>query len=226
MNPRYTIILANGDLTDPPRMRQRLENLHLDRVIAADGGARHAETLGLSLDIVIGDMDSIDAAELERLTAHGVQIVTRSADKDETDLELALLHAVSQGDGSILVLGGTGDRMDMTLSNIFLLLHPALRRRRVQLWQGLDTAFAVFPPGGEIHGSIGDTVSLIPLGRDAAGIVTSGLAFPLRGESLPLGLARGVSNVLTASPASVEFSEGALLIVHRAGSDLRGKEGT
>ena len=226
MNPKFTIILANGDLTDPALIQRRLDGLRVERVIAADGGARHAAALGLTPHVIIGDMDSIDAAELERLTAQGVQIVTRSTAKDETDLELALLHAVSQGDGPILVLGGTGDRLDMTLANTLLLLHPALRRRRVQLWQGPDTAFAVFPPGGEIHGSIGDTVSLIPLGGDAAGIVTSGLAFPLRGESLPLGPARGISNVLTASPASVELSEGALLIVHRARRDIRGKEGT
>jgi thiamine pyrophosphokinase len=216
------LVIANGDLAEPDAIRPRLAGLAPRWVIAADGGARHALTLGLHVDVLIGDLDSIEPAQAERLRAEGAQVIAHPPGKDETDLELALLQARALGAGEIVVLGAVGSRLDMTLSNVLLLLHPTLRPAQVVLWHGRQTAFVVLPPGSKIPARSGDGVSLIPLAGDALGVRTQGLAFPLNGETLHLAAARGLSNVATDNRVRFTFNQGALLVVVRpdaGGSD-------
>jgi thiamine pyrophosphokinase len=139
--------------------------------------------------------------------------VEHPPEKDETDLELALLDARRLGVRQTIVLGGVGGRLDMTLANVGLLLHPVARDMSVELWHGLETAYVLSPPGGELPAALGDRISLIPFGGDVHRITTHALAFPLRGESLTVGPARGVSNRVTAARPRVEFASGALLVV-------------
>jgi thiamine pyrophosphokinase len=217
MAERRALIFANGDLGEPAILRKRLESLPFDVVLAADGGASNAEALGLAVDRVVGDFDSLPPATRDALTRRGATLLPRPADKDETDLELALLDALHLGATQAVVVAATGGRLDMTLANVGLLLHPALRGLDIQFWIGKDTAFLLRPPGGEIPGSVGDGVSLIPLGGEAGGIATHGLAFPLAGETLTVGPARGVSNRVDRLPARIELASGALLVVHSPG---------
>jgi thiamine pyrophosphokinase len=168
----------------------------------------------LRLDALVGDFDSTSPEQAARLAADGTQLVRRPAEKDETDLELALLHAFEEGVDEAIVVGAAGSRIDMTVADVLLLLHPSLVGRRISLWVGSQTAYLRRPPGGAIDGAAGDTVSLIPLGGDARGVTTHGLAFPLNGETLGSGPARGVSNRITTPPARVELASGALLVVH------------
>ncbi len=220
MSGHLALILANGELGDLAVIRNRLAALTPAVVIAADGGARHALDLRLHLDALVGDLDSISPDQAARFAEDGIQLIRRSAEKDETDLELALLHAFEGGANEAIVLGAAGGRLDMTVANVLLLLHPSLVRRRVSLWVGSQTAYLLHPPGGAIGGEAGDTVSLIPWGGDARGVTTHGLSFPLDDETLTSGPARGVSNRITTPPAGVDLASGALLVVHTAHSEL------
>lgn len=206
MSGTICVILANGELGDAPTIAARLESLDPEHVLAADGGARHAAPLNLSLTATVGDLDS-HTGEPGIVHPHPV-------DKDETDLELALLHAVSLGAGRIVLLGAVGGRLDMTIANALLLLHPALSGRRVEIWNGAETAFVVLPPGGPIIGAPGDRISLIPLAGPAADVSTDGLAFPLRGEILTPGPGRGISNRVVEARPRIRLASGALLVVH------------
>ena len=223
MDERLALILANGEIGDLPVLRARLAERSPDIVIAADGGARHASLLRLHLDALIGDFDSISPEDTTRLASSGAELVRRPPDKDETDLELALLHAFERGADQVIVVGVAGGRIEMTIANVLLLLHPALTGRRISLWVGGQTAYLQLPPGGEILGTVGDTVSLIPLSGEAQGVTTHGLAFPLDGETLTSGPARGVSNRITEGGARVELAAGALFVVHTPQEDLPGR---
>src|SRR3972149_961117 len=90
------VIFANGDLTPPPDLSPRLAAASL--TLAADGGARHCRALGVRPHVVIGDLDSLGAAQQAELESQGAQIISHPADKDQTDLELALL-AGAEGAG-------------------------------------------------------------------------------------------------------------------------------
>jgi thiamine pyrophosphokinase len=126
-----TIVLANGTLDDPAPLRKRLMAWGEAEVIAADGGARLAASLGLRPQIVIGDLDSLDPQDRQVLTEAGARLQASPADKDETDLELALRLAVAGGAEQVAVLGALGGRLDMTLANLLLLADDRLAAGRL-----------------------------------------------------------------------------------------------
>lgn len=212
------LVISNGDLDNPHHIRARLQSLQVTLVIAVDGGSRYASELGLKPDLVLGDLDSIDPDTRRKYTYTGITFHSAPAEKDETDLELALLYAAEQGIDNIVILGAIGGRVDMTIANIMLLGHPGLSGVRVEIWHGKQTAWLIHPPGGEITGQPGDTLSLIPLGGCARGISTHHLAYPLHAEDLVEGPARGISNVLLETTARIDLQQGKLLVVHTPGT--------
>lgn len=215
--PLTAFIFANGDPNDGPLVRHILA-AHPDAwIIAADGGARQAAYYGRTVQTLIGDMDSLDADEVAALAAAGAHVLRRPAEKDETDLELALLHAQAGGAQAIRIFAALGDRLDQTLGNIFLLALPALRGLDIRLAAGRQEARLLFPGRCPLGGAAGDTLSLLPLTAEAQGISTDGLHYPLRDETLRFGPARGMSNVLLSDEASLTFSQGILLAVRTIG---------
>jgi thiamine pyrophosphokinase len=221
------VIFANGELRDPQGARELLRPTDgsdpPDLVIAADGGTRHALSIGVPPDVVVGDVDSLSPEEQARVEAAGSRIVRFSPRKDETDLELALQYAVHDGATEIVILAALGGRLDQTVANLLLLALPELRGIDVRIVEGAQTAFLIRGHRGRrgregaaptsIEGRPGDTVSLIPLGGDAVGVTAEGLEWPLDDDVLRFGPARGVSNVLTAERARVSLRQGLLLCV-------------
>lgn len=186
----------------------------VDLVIAADGGARHAETIGRRIDLWVGDGDSIDGDQLAALAATGVPIQRARSDKDETDAELALLAAIDRDARRITIVGALGGaRFDHALANAWLLAHPGLEGRSAALLDAAVRIRLIGPGRTDLSGRIGDIVSLLPFGGDASGLTTDGLRYPLRGEQLSLGPSRGLSNVRDATDASVTVERGRLLVL-------------
>ncbi len=213
------IIFANG-VMDDPRADAIRRIAPGDIIVAADGGTRHALDAGVIPQHIIGDLDSLGSETRAQLEAAGTIFHAHPPAKDETDLELALLWAAEQPAKTIVVLGVLGGRPDQALANLLLLALPALEGREVILAGGEWTIQCL--RGGEtliLHGSPGDTVSLIPLGGDAHGVRTMGLAYPLRDETLHFGLARGVSNVMEEAIAVVKIASGRLWCFHKGYSN-------
>lgn len=214
---KTSLIFANGDINDGAMVRRALAEAGDALLLAADGGARVAEHYGVMPGVVIGDMDSIAPETLERLAANGARVLRYPPAKEETDLELALLYAVEQGATWIRVIGAVGGRLDQTLSNVYLLALPVLRGADVRLVADDEETWLLFPGSIDIDGAAGDTVSLLPISGVARAVTTEGLLYPLTGEDLQFGPARGVSNVMTSGRARVHLEDGALVIVHTVG---------
>lgn len=212
------VIFANGQLPNPEAARSLLQAD--DYLIAADGGANHLQRIGILPEIVIGDLDSVDEDTLFQLTSAEVKVQQYSEDKNETDIELALRHAVTLQPASILVVGALGGRLDQTLANLSLLTAPTLLRMDVRLDDGVEEVFfcrATAANGGqaEVRGRSGDIVSLIPWQAPVEGVATEGLQWPLYAETLYPYQSRGISNAMLADIATVSIQSGLLLIVHR-----------
>lgn len=215
--PLTAFIFANGATDDGPLVRRELAATSDAWVIAADGGARQAQYYGLPIHTVIGDLDSLDEREVAQLREQGVEIQQFPAEKNETDLELALLLAANKPVKRIRLFSALGDRLDQTLSNIYLLALPPLRHIDIRLIAGKQEVWIAYPGHTVIQGAKDDTVSLIPIAGEAQGIRTENLYYPLRNETLRFGPARGVSNVMQSETASVHFESGVLLVVHTLG---------
>jgi thiamine pyrophosphokinase len=209
------IIFANGEFPDSRGAKELLRPG--DLVIAADGGTRHALAAGVTPDVVIGDLDSLTPETQACLEVANTQFVRFSPRKDETDLELALLHAAQAGATEIVILAALGGRLDQTIANVLLLALPELAEIDARIVEGAQEAFLI---QGEatIEGQPGDTVSLIPLGGDAEGVTAEGLEWPLDEDTLRFGPARGVSNELIAKQARVCVKHGMLLcvVIHKS----------
>lgn len=132
------LILANGSYGGPdPTEWYRRQAGGFDQILCADGGTNHARRFGIVPDRIIGDLDSIDPAERRRMEEQGVAFTIVPAEKDFTDLQLALEVAAVAFDPAaatakeITIWGGLGDRLDHTLANILSAVPYALAGVRV-----------------------------------------------------------------------------------------------
>jgi thiamine pyrophosphokinase len=210
------VIVANGRMKDYALAADLIQPS--DFIIAADGGGNHCRAMGIVPALVIGDMDSIDSGLLDELRAAGIEVIRHSPDKDVTDLELAINHALAKAADEILIVGALGARWDMSLSNLTLLARVADSAVAVRIIEGDDSITPVC--GGQsltIAGERGDRVSLLALSGDAEGVVTQGLVYPLRQEPLKFGSSRGVSNRMMSQTARISLQSGLLICIHSRG---------
>jgi thiamine pyrophosphokinase len=173
--------------------------------VCADGGANAAAKLGVVPDLIIGDLDSILPATVKKFS--GVT-ARRIADQNSTDLEKALTWALKNGYKTVRVLGATGGRLDHTVGNLSALVK--FSRKLAVTFHDADGD--IFVVGTERHFDVaaGTTVSLLPMTL-CEGVMTRGLKWELRYESLALGQREGTSNLVVSSPVTVKLRRGDLL---------------
>ena len=210
MTDEVAVVVAGGPAPDPS---SALAVPLGARVIAADEGLEHALALGLEVAVAVGDFDSASPEALAAAEARGVRIERYPAEKDATDLELALDLAVTLGARRVLVIAGDGaGRLDHLLAALLLLGSQRYDDVQVDAFVG-TTRVHVVRGEREITGAPGETLSLLALHGPAEGVRTQGLAYPLRGETLEPGSSRGVSNVFVSDLARVTLERGVLLAI-------------
>lgn len=209
------IIFANGSLPNLEKARALLRPD--DFILCADGGTRHALDLGLTPNIVIGDLDSVTYEERRKMKEMGVEVLEFSRDKNETDLELAINHALTLNSSQILILAALGGRMDHTLANITLLSKLQLATFNIRLTDGVEELFFCRDQA-QVQGRSGDIVSLIPWQGEVTGVFTENLRWHLHHETLYPDKTRGISNEMTAEIATITIQSGLSLIVHTFGN--------
>jgi thiamine pyrophosphokinase len=189
-------------------------------VIAADSGAATAFELGLRVDELIGDLDSLPPGLQARVVDAGGRVHRHPEAKDATDLELALAAAVTQEPPPrrVFVLGGGGGRYDHLFIGTILLASPNWAgadstRTHVEGWLGRSKVTVIRGRAVLEAAAPGELVSLTAIVGDAHGVTTSGLLYELRGEDLPQGTSRGVSNEFMQTRATVTVADGALLAI-------------
>ncbi|MFO7591021.1 MAG: thiamine diphosphokinase [Acidimicrobiia bacterium] len=206
---RRAVIFAGGDA--PPSAVSTV--LPRDAVvIGADSGVDVARGLGRSVDIAVGDFDSIDPSTLDHTEAAGATILRHPRDKDATDLELALDTAMTLGIDAVTVVGGHGGRVDHFIANCALVASDRYAGLVVDAY--FDIAhLQVVRSHVRLTGNAGDLTTLLAVGGPAEGVRTTGLRFPLDGETLHPGSTRGVSNEMLGDEATVTVAHGCVLAI-------------
>jgi thiamine pyrophosphokinase len=201
---RTVLVVASG-----PSVPRDVVSPDAVAVIAADGGA----AAGYVVDLAVGDFDSLPP----ELLAAMPRVERHPAAKDATDLELALDAALRLEPERILVVGSAGGRLDHLLGSLLLLAADAYAGVQVDAQLG-RAAVHVVRGERRLRGRVGELVSLFALHGPATGVVTDGLAYPLRGETLPPGTSRGTSNVFAAEEALVSVGGGVVVALRPTGS--------
>jgi thiamine pyrophosphokinase len=205
------VVVLGG--TPPTRAIKQYIPAH-QLVIAADSGLHGAIDLGLRVNVVIGDMDSVDKAVLAAVEANGTTVTQLPRDKDSTDAELALLKAVEMGATKIVLITKGGGRLDHELGVFAVLQNPSLRHCTIQaMWDNSILHLIHGPASVTIAGKQGSNVGLIAAGGAASGITTTGLKWALANETLAPHSSRGISNQLVEETAVISLQEGSLFVV-------------
>lgn len=205
-----TVLVFTGGEGVPAGLGARLPPA--GAVVAADQGVHHARALGIAVDVLVGDLDSVDPAVLAELESAGTTVERHPTDKDATDLELALDRAVALGATRIVVVGGAGGRLDHLLGNALVLAAPKYAEVAVSAHFGAGRLHVV---RRELRttGAVGELVTLLAVGGPARGVTTAGLRWELHAETLLPGSSRGLSNERVADEARVQVEDGVLLVV-------------
>ena len=186
-------------------------------VVAADSGVDRALAAGLHVDHVVGDLDSATPSGVAAAEAAGATVHRHEADKDATDLELALdlvrdLAGDREPRPALLVVGSGGGRLDHQLADLLALAAPPLAAFAVTARFGEATATVVRPGRPcTLVGRPGEQVSLLPVHGLATGVNTAGLRWALVDADLVPGTTRAMSNELIGTAGTVTVSTGVLL---------------
>ena len=181
-------------------------------VIAADVGYRHARTLGLQVDVVVGDFDSLDRENLE-VTNSQLVVEEHPADKDESDLALALNFARTVGATNIDIITGGGGRLDHLLVSSMLLASDENVDQRIVTHCGASRVMALKPGKAfDLSDVVGSQISMIAL-RSNSRISTTGLRWNLSlADAFPIFSSLGLSNEITDYP-TIEVDHGVFLLI-------------
>lgn len=207
---KRALIVSGGRLGD-----WVLEEIRPDDIlIGADRGALFLIQRGFRPDLAIGDFDSVTEREKAMIQQHSGQFLACDAIlKDESDTELAFLHAAQMKPAEIVLLGALGSRFDHSLANIHL-LHKACTLGidccivdEFNIIRLTDRSLEIAAVEQFTH------VSLLPLTLEVSGITLTGFQYPLHEATLIMGHSLAISNVLTAAIGHVYIRTGLLLVI-------------
>ncbi len=218
------VIFANGvvqhSAQDDAALRALLDAD--DVICCADGGVVHALAMGLKPQVLIGDHDSIAPEFLAQLQSADTEIITHPKNKDKTDLHLAIDWAAAQGASEVMLVTALGGRLDHLLANVLLMTrsdYAYIHLTLVEIHQGQVQWACVLHAHDafELHGALGDGLSLIPLSSTVESVCLKGTQWPLKNHTLTLGDTTGISNVFAKAKIKIEIGEGELLVIHTSG---------
>lgn len=186
------------------------------QLIAADKGLEFFITAGITPDLIVGDFDSLSSEGkiyMEKLPQTSIHRL--KPEKDDSDTQSAVNLAISQGAKDILILGGTGTRLDHVMANLGLLLSGKERGVNIRL-ADVNNFITLVDNGTVLHKDrqYGKYVSFFSVGGDVTGLTLEGFKYPLHDHHLQFaqsGLT--VSNEIKEQEARITFSGGNLLML-------------
>lgn len=185
-------------------------------LIAADKGMEFFMQAGILPDLVVGDFDSLSEEGKKYIIENGSLKVKRlKPEKDDSDTQSAVSHAVLEGAKNILILGATGSRLDHLMANIELLALGKELGVQISIMDANN--YICLVRSGTVlkkKGQFGRFVSFFPLGGEVQGLTLEGFKYPLKDYCLRVrdsGLT--VSNEIKEDTAEVTFDSGTLMMI-------------
>lgn len=180
-----------------------------DLRIAADGGYNNAKRLGVHVDILLGDLDSLGDVEVGEET----EVIRVPSEKDFTDTQFAVETAIGHGADEIVIIGGLSGRLDHTLSNLSVLEDLWTRRVHAVITDGNNRVRFINSTSTLIARSAYKYVSILLASEKAKGVSIEGCKYPLKNAKLERNLQYAVSNEVTGNCALISVRKGSIYIV-------------
>lgn len=216
------ILIISGGSIDEMWARKWVADYEPDYCIAADSGLVMADKLGLTVDLLLGDYDSVDKKIFEKYNIN-TKTITYPCEKDYTDTHLALKKAIEKikklqdtskdsTEDEIAIIGATGTRYDHAFTNIFVLDESLEAGIRCAIYDKNNKIYLA-DKSFEIRKDkqFGDYLSFAPMTPEA-GLSLSGVKYPLDRYTLRQGESICQSNEITEIIAKVEIFTGKLVV--------------
>lgn len=202
-----TVAVVVGGVPVDPSLRSRLDAV--EYVIAADSGLYAARRLGLQVDLLVGDLDSVADADVAEAD---FEVDRHPRAKDHTDIVLALDRACDLRPRHVIVVSGGEGRLDHAFGNLLVLASADYAGIEVDAFFG-RAQIGVIRGRRALSGPDGGLISLFAVDGPARGVTTTGLRYPLDDDVLHPLSSRGISNEFVGGPASVSLTSGTLLSI-------------
>lgn len=205
MKTRKIAIVCNGEINDYEWLLSEL--LQYDTIIAANGGSGHLQKIQLVAHILIGDQDSI-----EQPVHKDTMVISFPEDKDASDMELAINHAITLSPSEIDIFGGMGGRYDHQFCNIMVLTNY----RKLITIRTEQSNMQCISDGQTVEiiqkENAANIVTIMPVEKTAE-VTTCGLLYQMENEILERG-SRGLSNIMINNSAAVMVHSGTVILFH------------
>lgn len=210
-NSNPWLLIANGTAF-PSQQLQKLA--HNKMVMALDGAYQKIKKLGIKIDIVLGDFDSITPAGIREVNQdNSIKKILRF-DQNKTDLEKGILYLDQNvHPQSIDIVAATGKKLHHTFYNLLLLKKLNQASRPLTIISSTEKIFYVENSVYQISGAIGDSISIF--GFPEAIITTSGLKYDVQNFKLNFEQSASASNQLSQTEAMIKVTGPALIIQKR-----------
>lgn len=218
MKKRFLIV--TGGTLNEKFLTDFLEEHSFEKVICVDGALELLEKLKLPFDYLVGDFDSVETGVLEGFLKRkeeeklAVEIHRFRAEKDNTDTDIAVNLAISEGAEEIVLLGATGSRLDHLLGNLQLLLKLLKAGIPAYIYDEYNKAYLIEKDTRFDKKKLyGPYISFLPFGGDVLGVTQKGFKYETREIDFYMGESLGISNELVAEEGSISFVQGRFLVI-------------
>ena len=179
-----------------------------DLIIAADAGYRNATLMGVHINILIGDLDS-----LGMIPDDVDEVIKLPAEKDETDTQIAVDTAIERGADEIVIVGSTGGRLDHALSTLAILEKNWEKRISIYIVNGQNRVRYIKNSGFIVVRSKYKYFSLIAADEKVKGVSIEGAKYPLKNKMLTRNNQFAVSNEILKNAALINVKKGGIFII-------------
>ena len=209
-----TYIITGGSISDA-QVQELLAADSEDKVIiAADKGMECCIRLEVRPNYLIGDFDSASTEALAKMKEWNIAVTKLNPIKDDTDTEAALHLAFEKTQGDIIILGGTGTRMDHVLGNIAILGQGFEVGRKIYL---IDSNNRIQLIDREVtiakDKQFGKYISVLPLTTEVRGLCEIGFYYPLDHYTMNSYTSLGISNEIVEDYGTITIEDGVLIVI-------------
>lgn len=218
MKNNRVLILTGGHISTE-FVSEYLKVEEFATIIAVDKGLITADKLGIPINYIVGDFDSVPESVLNKYrnissVNKTIKIMEYNPVKDATDTHIALNLAMDLKSDEIVILGATGSRFDHGLANIQLLRIPLEKQIKTYI---LDEHNKIYLINSKMtlrkDKAFGEFISLLPYTEQVTNVTLEGFKYPLYNKTLIVGDSLGVSNEIISEEAKILLDSGTLIVI-------------
>lgn len=202
------LIIGSGNDVD----KSLLEDIVIEYVICADGGLEKANDLGVVPNIILGDFDSVNSSVLSNYKSLNIETVAYPSEKDYTDMELAINHAVEKGFKEIVLIGASGTRLDHTVANMLFIERFYKRNINIKIIDN-NNIIQMVTDNMAIPYRENYYVSIIPFSDNIEGLTLKGFKYPLNNVKVERGSTLCISNEISENIGVIQLKKGSAFVI-------------